>query len=371
MQIDYYEVLEITRTADNETIKKAYRRLALKYHPDRNAGNKEAEDKFKLVNEAYQVLSDERKRDVYDRYGKDGLAGMSGGGFDFGDIDLGDIFSSFFGGGRSSRRKADQERYPIDIEVSVVIEFNEAVFGCEKEIQYNKKVPCTTCSGTGSKDGKKQTCPHCGGSGRLARSSGFMQIVQDCPYCGGSGEVIKDKCPTCAGTGYEEEKHSLKVSIPEGIDTGMRLRIAGKGNVGTSGRSGDLYVLVQVKEDEHFIRHNNDVYLDVPVFFTQAILGESISVPTLRGQKELKLPVGTADKQRFVFEKEGIKMINSNKVGNLIVQVSIQTPTKLSSDQEELLRKLQESFGIKSGQTHEACEGILDKIKSWFKPDKE
>ncbi|BCX79691.1 molecular chaperone DnaJ [Campylobacter sp. 19-13652] len=368
MELDYYEVLEITKTADNETIKKAYRRLALKYHPDRNAGDKEAEDKFKLVNEAYQVLSDENKRSIYDRHGKAGLDGGLGGGFDF---DIGDIFSSFFGesfGGRS-RRRGNGEKYPLDLEIGLSIDFHEAAFGCEKEVEYTKKVPCHTCDGTGSKDGKKSTCHHCGGSGRITQSNGFMSIVQECPYCNGTGEIIKDKCPTCSGLGYEEERHSLKVNIPEGIDSGMRLRISGKGNVGKSGNTGELYVVVEVREDEHFIRHNNDVYVEIPVFFTQAALGESISVPTLRGKTELKLPVGTVDKQRFVFEKEGIKSVNSSRIGNLIVQVSVQMPNKLSQEQEELLKKLQDSFGIKGGEAAEECKGIFDKIKAWLKSE--
>lgn len=366
MELDYYEILQIQKNADADTIKKAYRRLALKYHPDRNEGDKEAEEKFKLVNEAYQVLSDEQKRLAYDRYGK---AGLEGGGFSADDFDLGEIFSSFFGGGfgGASQRKRSMDKYPIDIEVPLRIKFNEAVFGCEKDIEYTKKVPCHTCDGTGSKDKTKKKCPYCNGSGRISKSAGFMSIVQECPYCNGSGEVIKEKCPTCNASGYEEERHTLKVNIPQGIDSGMRMRVEGKGNVGIGGKRGDLYVSIEVEEDEHFIRHNNDVYLEIPVFFTQAILGETIKVPTLKDSKDLKLPVGTKDKQRFVLEGEGIKHINTSKYGDLIVQVSIQTPNKLSQEQEELLQKLQSSFGVKSGETSKECGSIFDKIKDWFK----
>lgn len=368
MEIDYYEVLEISRDADGDTIKKAYRKLALKYHPDRNAGDKDAEDKFKLVNEAYQVLSDESKRQIYDRYGRDGLkngGGFGGFGAEFDFDDINDIFSSFFSGG--ARRKRSNEKYPLDFEISLTIEFNEAVFGCEKEVEYKIKKPCKTCNGTGSKDGKSTSCPHCGGKGRIAQTRGFMSFVQECHHCGGTGQVIKDKCPDCKGRAYEEEKQSLKITIPEGIDSGMRMRVGGKGNRGVSGGVGDLYVSINVKQDEYFIRHNDDIYVEIPVFFTQAMLGESIKIPTLRGTKELELPVGAKDKQQFVFEKEGVKNVNSERIGNFVVQISIQTPKKLTDEQSEMLKKLQESFGIKSGESTQNHESVLDKIKGWFK----
>lgn len=368
--MDYYEILEIPRSASADEIKKAYRKLALKYHPDRNQGDKEAEDKFKQVNEAYQVLSDEEKRSMYDRYGKDGLnqAGGFGGfgsaGFDFDDIS--DVFSSFFGGGGRTRAKRNLDKYPADLEISITIDFNEAVFGCEKEIQYTSKTPCKKCNGTGSKDGKRTTCPHCGGKGRIAQTRGFMQFVQDCHHCGGTGEIIKEKCDSCKGKAYEEQKQSLKINIPEGIDDGMRMRVSGKGNKTTSGAMGDLYVVINVKQDEFFVRHNDDIYVEITVFFTQAALGESISIPTLRGKKKLDLPVGAKDKQQFVFENEGVKSVNSKYYGNFVVQISVQTPKKLSDEQIELLKKLQESFGIKSGESTKNHESVFDKIKSWF-----
>jgi len=369
VEFDYYEILEISRNANGDEIKKAFRKLALKYHPDRNAGDKKAELKFKQINEAYQVLSDEQKRAIYDRYGKDGLDGRfgSGGGFSA-DFDLSDIFDSFFGGGFSGRsqKKRYSEKYSADLEIPINLEFNEAVFGCEKEIKFDQKVPCKTCNATGSKDGKNKTCHHCGGSGRITRGNGFMNIVQECPYCQGSGEVISEPCPDCNAKAYKIEKQTVKITIPEGVDNGMRMRVAGKGNIGTNGIQGDLYVSINVKEDKHFIRHNDDVYIEIPVFFTQAVLGESIKIPTLRGEAELKLPVGAKDKQQFIFENEGIKGVNSRKKGRLVAQISIQTPDKLNDEQEELLNKLQASFGIESGKSN-TDESVFDKIKGWFK----
>ena len=229
-------------------------------------------------------------------------------------------------------------------------------------------MPCPTCNATGSKDGKNKTCQHCGGSGRITRGNGFMNIVQECPYCHGSGEVISEPCPDCNAKAYKVQQQSVKITIPEGVDSGMRMRVAGKGNIGANGVQGDLYVSINVKEDKHFIRHNDDVYIEIPVFFTQAVLGESIKIPTLRGEAELKLPVGAKDKQQFIFENEGIKGVNSRKKGRLVAQISIQTPDKLSDEQKELLNKLQASFGIVSGKSS-TDESVFDKIKSWFKGD--
>lgn len=375
MEINYYEILEISKNSDSETIKKAFRKLALKYHPDRNQGDKEAEEKFKLVNEAYQVLSDEEKRAIYDRYGKAGLesrGGFGSGGFSA-DFDLGDIFNSFFGGGfgsGASSRKRSTGKYPLDIEIALRIKFNEAVFGAEKEMEFTIKKPCQTCKGSGSKDGKTHVCPHCEGRGRISQQRGFMSFVQECPYCNGTGETIKDRCSGCGGSGYKEERQSVKVNIPEGIDDGMRMRVSEKGNVSSTGARGDLYVHIEVEADEHFVRHENDVYIEIPVFFTQAVLGETITIPTLKGTTELKLPVGAKDKQQFVFDGLGVKNVNSKRYGRLVAQISVKTPKELTDEQISLLKQLQESFGIKAGRAsydEEEDEGILDKIKGWFK----
>lgn len=367
MEIDYYEILEISRTASGDDIKKAYRKLALKYHPDRNQGDKEAEEKFKQISEAYEVLSNDEKRSLYDRYGKAGLENSSFGGFS--DIDISEIFNSFFGGGASHKGRTNrgmQELYEINLEVILNLEFKEAVFGCEKELSYSYKTPCDACKGSGAKDGQKSSCPHCGGAGQLRMQQGFMSIVQTCPHCYGSGEMIKEKCPDCDGKGYNEESTTIKIAIPEGIDNGNRVRVSGKGNVGKYA-TGDLYVRARVKEDENFVRHGDDLYVEIPVFFTQAMLGESVKIQNLKGDElELKLPVGAKDKKQIFFENEGVKNARSGKKGRLIVQIKINTPSSINDEQRELLMKLQNSFGIKSGQANNSDDGILDKIKGWF-----
>ncbi|HEG4114559.1 TPA: molecular chaperone DnaJ [Campylobacter jejuni] len=373
MEISYYEILEITQNADKETIKKAYRKMALKYHPDRNQGDKEAEDKFKLVNEAYEVLSNDEKRAIYDRYGKDALKGggfgssSSGfGGFE----DLGDIFSSFFGegfGSSSRRRKSsNDEKIPSDFIVNLKLSFKEAIFGCKKNIDFTYKCSCKTCNGTGAKDGKLQTCPKCQGRGQVGISQGFITFAQTCPDCQGSGEKASEKCSDCKGLGYNESKDSVELNIPEGVDTGMKLRVNAKGNILKNGTRGDMYVKIIAAEDDTFIRDDDDIYIEFPVFFTQAILGESIKVPTIRGEATLNLPKGAKDGQRFVLEKEGVKDVHSSRIGNQIVQISIKFPTSLNDEQKELLEKLSESFGIKDGM-HQEQKGLFEKIANWFK----
>ncbi len=374
MEFDYYEILEIDRNADSTIIKKAYRKLALKYHPDRNQGDKDAEEQFKKVNEAYQVLSDENKRSIYDRYGKEGLDRQGFSHYseqNYEDImgDLGAIFESVFGGGfdfgsRSRRQKT--QKYTLDLETSVILEFNEAVFGCKKEIKYKYKKPCSTCEGTGSKDKKLKSCSTCDGQGQVFSRQGFMTFSQVCPSCKGSGEVVKNPCSSCKGKGYEEEEAKISVDIPEGVDNGNRIRAAGKGNRGEHGQNGDLYVQIRVKDDEHFVRHHNDIYIEVPVFFTQAVLGESLKIPTLRGEKELKLDIGTKDKQQFIFKGEGVMDVHSRSKGNLIAQIKIKYPKKVNEDQRKALLEIQESFGYKSGENAEHFDGVFDKIKKWF-----
>ncbi len=376
MEIDYYEVLEISRNADASEIKKAYRKLALKYHPDRNQGDKEAEEKFKLVNEAYQALSDPKKRSIYDRYGKSGLDSQgfsSYSNMNSEDImdDLSSIFESVFGQGfggfggfgGSSR---SQSKYPLDVETNITLEFNEAVFGIKKNIKFKYKKPCVICDGTGSKDKQTETCSNCGGRGQVYYRQGFMTFSQTCEVCHGSGQIIKNKCKNCNGQGYEEVEENVTVDIPEGIDDGNQIRVASKGNINKYGDRGDLYVRISVKEDEHFIRHNDDIYLEVPVFFTQAILGESIKIPTLRGKTELNLPIGAKDKQQFIFRGEGVKNIHTKRKGNLIAQISIIYPKKLNEKQRELLEELQDSFGYENTPHENKFEGVFEKIKKWF-----
>jgi len=378
LEIDYYEVLEISRDANADEIKKAYRKLALKYHPDRNQGDKEAEEKFKLVNEAYQALSDPKKRSIYDRYGKSGLDSQgfsSYSNMNSEDImdDLSSIFESVFGqgfggfGGFGRGSTRSDSKYPLDVETNITLDFNEAVFGTKKDIKFKYKKPCDVCDGTGAEDKARETCSNCGGRGQVYYRQGFMTFSQTCEVCHGSGQIIKNKCKNCHGKGYEEVEESVSVEIPEGIDDGNQIRVTAKGNINDYGDRGDLYVRVHVKEDEHFIRHNDDVYLEVPVFFTQAALGESIKIPTLREETELKLPIGAKDKQQFIFRGEGIKNVHTKREGNLIAQISIVYPKKLNEEQKELLRQLQDSFGYESSLHENKFEGVFEKIKKWFK----
>lgn len=371
---DYYEILEINKNADKSTIKKAYRKMAMKYHPDKNPDDKEAEEKFKTVNEAYQVLSDDEKRSIYDRYGKAGLeghgagSGFGAGGFD----DLGSIFEEMFGSafgggfarGRSTRRKT--YNYNLDTAIELEIDFNEAVFGCNKEIKFKYKSACGTCKGTGAKGGKLSQCPHCQGQGQIHMRQGFMTFAQTCPHCNGSGEAVTQKCTDCSGLGYKENEESFEVAIPEGVDSGNRIRVGNKGNIAPDSQRGDLYIQIRVKEDKHFIRHGDDIYIEVPLFFTQVALGDKIKIPGLRGELELKIPQGAKDKEQFTFKGEGVKSVQGHTKGNLIVQIKIQYPKSINSEQKELLEKLQESFGIESKPHEDIFENMFDKVKKWF-----
>lgn len=374
-EMSYYEILEISQDADKSTIKKAYRKLAKQYHPDKNHGDSEAEHKFKLCNEAYQCLSDDKQRSIYDRYGKEGLQGMGGGGrssgmggFD----DLGSIFEEMFngfGGGSSRRRQnpADMDKYQLDMNINMSLSFHEAVFGCEKEIKYKYKDSCKSCKGTGAKDGKLSTCKQCGGQGQVHMQQGFMTFSQTCPACGGSGTAPAASCPDCKGSGYEEKEASVSLKVPKGIDDGNRLRVSGKGNIGKRGNRGDLYVTFEVKPDKHFVRNGDDIYIEIPVFFTQAVTGDTITIPSLTGELELKLPLGTRDKQQFTFRGEGVDDVHGHGKGNLIAQVNITYPKNLDSKQKELIAELQESFGIESKPHEGVLDSAIDKMKSWFK----
>ncbi len=247
------------------------------------------------------------------------------------------------------------------------ITFKEAVFGAKKELKYRYKKPCDTCKGTGAKDGKIETCGYCNGQGQVYMRQGFMTFAQTCPQCQGRGTIVKEKCPACGGKGFEEVEETVTVDIPEGVDDGNRLRIPHAGNIGNDGVRGDLYITFYVEEDEHFVRHGDDIYLEVPVFFTQAVLGDTIEIPALRGKKELKLPQGAKDKQQFVFRGEGVRNVHNGHLGNLIAQIKIVYPKSLNDEQKEMLRKLQESFGIESKPHESLFESAFEKIKGWFK----
>ncbi|MCD6433741.1 MAG: molecular chaperone DnaJ [Sulfurimonas sp.] len=370
--LSYYEILEVSQNADKTTIKKAYRAMAKKYHPDKNAGNAEAEHKFKLCNEAYQCLSDDKQKSIYDRYGKEGLQGMGGGGRSSGGFDdLGSMFEEMFtgfGGGGSRRRQnpADMEKYPLDMNVDIYISFHEAIFGCEKEIEFSYKTSCKDCKGTGAKGGKLSTCKQCKGQGQVYMKQGFMTFSQTCPVCHGTGSAPAEPCKSCHGDGYKEVREKVTIKIPAGIDSDNRLRVSGKGNIGKRGSRGDLYVTFTVKPDKHFQRNGNDVYISIPVFFTQAVAGDTLTIPSLTGELELKLDVGTKDKQHFTFRGEGIADVHGHGKGNLIAQVNLTYPKKLNDEQKELLNKLQESFGVESKPHEGVLDSAIDKMKSWF-----
>ena len=375
MNFEYYEILQIQRNATAAEIKKAYRKKALKYHPDRNEGDSEAEEKFKQVNEAYQVLSDTEKRAIYDKYGKKGLENQGFHGYSEMNMDdLGSIFESIFGGAFSSSGfgggfggKQKQRKYPLDTAIELELEFKEAIFGCKKEVEYSFKEPCSDCDGTGAEDGKMEQCKDCHGKGQVFYKQGFMTFSQTCPKCQGAGSTAIKKCKSCDGTGYIEDLNSVTIDIPAGIDNGNRMRVSGKGNVDEYGRSGDLYIEISVKDDERFVRHDDDIYIEVPILFTQAALGGETTVPTLTGETTLDLEVGTTDKQQFTFKGEGIPNVQTKQKGNLIVQVKVTFPKKLTQQQRELLEKLTKSFGKDIPEHSDTLNETFDKLKSWFK----
>ncbi len=368
----YYEILQVSKNADKSEIKKAYRQMAMKYHPDKNQGDKEAEEKFKYVNEAYQVLSDDDKKTIYDRYGKAGLEGHGSGrshGFGGGFEDLSSIFEDMFGnfGGGNSRKKSQKRyKYNIDTETNVTLDFNEAIFGTKKEIKYKYKKACESCKGTGAKDGKLVTCKTCNGQGQVHMRQGFMTFAQTCPTCHGSGESAGEKCSKCKSTGYEEVNESFEVNIPEGISSGNRIRVGGKGNIYPDGTRGDLYLNIHVKDDSNFIRHDDDIYIEMPVFFTQIALGTTLTIPGIRGELELVIPKGTKDTEQIRFKGKGVKNVNGRGYGDFIVQIKIQYPTNLNSEQVELLNKLQTSFGLESQPHEDIFHNMFSKVKKWF-----
>jgi len=373
-ELDYYEALEVSKTATGSEIKKSYRKLAMKYHPDRNPGDKEAEETFKYLSQAYEVLKDKQKRSLYDQYGKAGLEGQGRGGFGGGQNmdDIMDIFNSMFGGasgggfGSGQRRQQSNQKYNLDFEMEFPLKFQEAAFGCEKKIDIRYKVSCDDCDGTGAEDGKLETCDYCNGQGQVVMKQGFMSFAQTCPQCKGEGQSVSSKCGSCSGKGFHEEPDTITISIPAGVDSGNRLRAQGYGNQAKNGQRGDLYLTFSVEEDEHFIRDGANIYIEVPVFFTQAALGENITIPSLDGELELKLKVGTKDKEQFIFRNEGVADVHNGEKGKLIAQVSVIYPKKLNEEQKEIMLKLQESFGVESRPHTNSFEHAFSKVKGWF-----
>jgi len=375
-ELNYYEVLEVSKDCTGATLKKAYRKLAMKYHPDRNPDDKEAEEQFKVVNEAYQVLSDDEKRSIYDRYGKAGLEGQGAGRGGFGGGNMDDIMEMFnsmfggsgggFGGGFGQTRRDPSQKYALDFEIELPLKFHEAVFGCEKKIDITYKTSCDDCKGTGAKDAKLETCDYCNGQGQVLMRQGPMQFAQTCPKCEGKGQASSVDCGSCRGKGYHENEDTVTVNIPAGVDSGNRLRAQGYGNKSKNGQRGDLYITFRVEEDENFIRNGNDIYIEVPVFFTQAILGETISIPALEGELELELKQSTKDKEQFIFHAEGVADVHGGRKGRLVAQVQMILPKKINDEQKELLEKLQESYGVESSPHKNTFESAFDRVKNWF-----
>jgi len=354
---DYYEVLGVDKNADEATIKKAYRTLAKKYHPDMNPGDKEAEAKFKEVNEAYDVLSDPDKKAKYDQYGHAAFDPSAGGGAgfggfgDFGGFDINDIFSSFFGGasGGSTRRNG-----PVrgdDITVRLTISFEESVFGCKKEVSYNKIQKCADCSGTGAAKGSSpKTCSACGGSGQVRVQQrtpfGIMQTQKTCDACHGTGKIIENKCPNCRGTGFVRVPKKLEVNIPAGIDDGQQLSLRYQGSDGMNGgNAGDLNIIISVRPHSVFERDGDDLYCEVPITYAEATLGAEIEIPTLEGSMKYTIPEGTQTGTVFTLRNKGVTRVNSKVRGNLYITVVVEVPKNLTSEQKNLLEKFAASCG--------------------------
>jgi molecular chaperone DnaJ len=340
---DYYEVLGVGRNASEDELKSAYRKLALKYHPDRNPDDKDAEEKFKEAAEAYEVLRDSEKRSVYDQFGHAGLEGTGFSGFGgFEDIfsSFGDIFEDFFGFGGRSRSRSRVQR-GADLRYDLTLGFMQAAFGTETEIDVSKLEPCSECGGNGCEQGHRpESCRQCGGSGQISRSQGFFTVRTSCPVCRGHGQVIARPCPKCRGNGQMQVSKRVAVKIPAGVDNGSRLRLSGEGEPGAhGGPPGDLYVFIHVQPHEFFERRDNDVVCQVSISFVQAALGDKLAVPTLDGDKILEIPKGTQPGDVFSFQGEGIPSLRTRKRGDQIIQVMIKTPTNLSKKQEDLLRE--------------------------------
>lgn len=358
---DYYESLELNRGASADEIKKAYRKLTKKYHPDLNPGDAAAEAKFKEINEAYSVLSDPDKKSRYDQYGHAGVdpnfgAGQGFGGFGgFGgmDFDVGDIFSSFFGGGGGGMRRNGPQRGE-DILVRTVLSFEEAAFGCKHTISFNRTEECSECHGSGAAAGTHaDTCSKCGGSGQIRVQQrtmlGMMQTTRPCDVCGGTGKVIKTPCKKCGGRGLERKNKKFDAAIPAGINEGERIVLRGQGNAGKNGGgAGDLLLEISVRPHPIFTRKGYDITCEVPISFTEAALGGMISIPTLEGTEEYKIPEGTQTGTLFTLKGRGITVINTTRRGNLYFTVQVEVPKNLSASQKEMLREFEKSCGEKN-----------------------
>ncbi|GGW75671.1 molecular chaperone DnaJ [Alteromonas halophila] len=367
---DYYEVLGVEKGAGEREIKKAYKKMAMKYHPDRTQGDKGLEEKFKEIQEAYEILTDPQKRAAYDQYGHAGVdpnrgaGGGFGGGADFGDI-FGDVFGDIFGGGRGRQSRA---RQGADLRYNLELSLEEAVRGKDVEIRVPTLVECEKCHGSGAKKGSSpSTCPTCHGNGQVQMRQGFFAVQQTCPTCSGKGKIIEDPCDSCHGHGRVEKTKTLSVKIPPGVDTGDRIRLNGEGEAGESGApAGDLYVQVHVREHKIFKRDGNNLFCEVPLSFTTAALGGELQVPTLDGKVKLKVSPETQTGRMFRLRGKGVKSVRSGAMGDLMCKVVVETPVNLSSKQKELLKELEESMGKETAKHRPKEQGFFDGVKKFF-----
>jgi molecular chaperone DnaJ len=369
---DYYEVLGVNRDASEEEIKKAYRKLAMKYHPDRNPDSKEAEEKFKEAKEAYEILSETEKRRAYDAYGHAGvnpqMGGMGEGAAGFGGFAeaFGDIFSDIFGGGQGRGRSSVYRG--ADLRYNLEISLEQAARGTETKIRIPTMEVCETCHGSGAKPGTSpKTCETCHGSGTVRLSQGFFSIQQTCPTCHGNGKVVSDPCATCRGAGRVKRHKTLAVKIPAGVDEGDRIRLAGEGEAGVNGGpSGDLYVVIHLRPHQVFQRDGDDLHCQMPISFTQAALGGEIEIPTLDGSAKIKVPAETQTGQVFRLRGKGIKGVRSTYPGDLLCEVVVETPVRLTERQKELLREL-EDINSRDGDRHNPrAKSFMDKVREFF-----
>ncbi|HEU5335262.1 MAG TPA: molecular chaperone DnaJ [Terriglobales bacterium] len=374
---DFYEVLGVARTCSEQEIKSAYRKLALQFHPDRNPGNPDAEEKFKEATEAYSVLVDSNKRAMYDRFGHAGVgaagagAGGFGGGFDATIFqDFSDIFGDFFGfgdlfGGGGGRRGRTRAQRGPDLREDLTLEFDEAVFGATSQVRVRRHEACEDCKGSGAAPGKAPvTCRTCGGRGQVRYQQGFFSIARTCPTCQGAGSVITDPCPKCKGQGRVLQERTVEVKVPAGVEDGTRIRYGGQGEAGANGGpAGDLYVVLHVKEHPFFDREGNDLHCVIPISFSQAALGTEISVPTMEGEHLLKVPEGSQSGAVFRVRHKGVPVLNGHGKGDLFVEVKVQTPTKLTKRQRELLQELE---GLARVENKPQRKTLLSKVKDIF-----
>ena len=361
---DFYEVLGVDREADNSTLKSAYRKLAMKYHPDRNPGDKSAEKKFKRISEAYDVLSNPEKKSAYDQYGHDAFNSGQAGGFGSGFGSFSDIFEDFFGdfGGRTQQRQEKGQ----DLKYELSISLREAYLGIKKEISFETLVSCSPCNGSGSeKDRGISTCGNCGGSGRTRASQGFFTVERTCPTCSGTGQVVTDPCSICNGEGRIRKQRNIEVNVPTGVDDGSRIRISGEGAAGKNGSEpGDLYLFVSINTHELFERDGNNIYCNVPVSMVDASLGGSVEVPTVSGGRaKVKIPVGTQTGDQLRLSGKGMPALRSVSFGDMIISLIVETPTNLTDNQRAILREFAEQSGK---ENNPEGDGFFSRVKDFW-----